>query len=72
MGGSSLHVPAITGVGLAVCEGWIVSVGMAVLITGVIVSVAERVGGTIFWELPQELWIRKNTNGIRKLNIRFK
>jgi hypothetical protein len=45
---------------------------MAVLITGVIVSVAKGVGGTIFWGLPQEIWIRKNTNVIRKLNDRFK
>jgi len=40
MGTSSLHTPLISGVGLGVWDGKVVSVGMGVFLTGIMVFVA--------------------------------
>jgi hypothetical protein len=66
MDGSSRHIPLITGVGLGVEAGRVVSVGIGVFVidTRVFVAIVVEVGNTAF-RLLQELWKTKSTVTIR-------
>jgi len=44
MGTASFHIPLISGVGLGVWDGKVVSVGMGVFVTGIMVVVAVGMG----------------------------
>ena len=44
MGTASFHIPLISGVGLGVWDGKVVSVGMGVFVTGLMVVVAVGMG----------------------------